>query len=54
MVVVWSIAHVDLDRLREWRPSNCGSSARMRSTVSMMFAPGSRKMMTITDGLPLT
>ena len=27
-----------------------GSCARMRSTVSMMLAPGWRKMMTVTDG----
>ena len=33
--------------------SNCGSTSRMWSTVSMIFAPGCRKMTTTTDGLPL-
>ena len=32
---------------------NCGSSARTRSTVSMMLAPGWRKMTISTAGLPL-
>ena len=31
---------------------SCGSSARTWSTVSMMLAPGWRKMMTRIDGLP--
>ena len=31
---------------------NCGSTSRTRSTVSTMFAPGWRKMYTITAGLP--
>ena len=31
---------------------SCGSVARMRSTVWMMLAPGSRQMMSRTDGLP--
>ena len=31
---------------------SCGIAARMRSTVSMMFAPGWRKMITRTEGLP--
>jgi len=32
---------------------NCGSSARMPSTVSMMFAPGWRLMMMMMAGWPL-
>jgi hypothetical protein len=32
---------------------SCGSSAMMRSTVSMMLAPGCRKMTTMTAGLRL-
>ena len=32
---------------------NCGSVARIRSTVSMMLAPGCRKIMISTAGLPL-
>ena len=32
-------------------PSIAASSARMRSTVSMILAPGWRKIITSTDGL---
>ena len=32
---------------------NCGSRARTRSTVSIMFAPGCRKTMTRTAGRPV-
>ncbi len=31
-----------------------GNACRMRSTVSIMFAPGWRKMISRTEGLPLT
>ncbi len=31
---------------------SCGSTARMRSTVSMMLAPGWRKMISRIAGLP--
>ena len=31
-----------------------GSRSRTRSTVPMMFAPGCRKMITMTDGFPFT
>jgi hypothetical protein len=34
--------------------SSCGMTARTRSTVSMMLAPGWRKMMMMTAGLPFT
>ena len=34
------------------RRCSCGSSSRMRSTVSMMLAPGCRKMISSTAGLP--
>ncbi len=33
---------------------SCGKRARTLSTVSMMLAPGWRKMITMTAGLPLT
>ena len=33
---------------------SAGIAARMRSTVSMMLAPGWRKIMMRTEGLPLT
>ena len=33
---------------------NVGSSASTRSTVSIIFAPGWRKMTSTMDGLPLT
>ena len=33
---------------------SCGSRPRIRSTVSMMLAPGDRKMTTITAVLPFT
>ena len=38
---------------REIEACNWGSSAATRSTVSMMFAPGCRKMITSTAGFPL-
>ena len=51
MVTVWSIATcTSIDCGME--AVICGRTARMRSTVSMMLAPGWRKMMTKTEGLP--
>src|SRR5580704_239426 len=51
IVMVWSIATcTSIDCGME--AVICGRIARMRSTVSMMFAPGWREMMTSTDGLP--
>ena len=44
MVVVRSSTTVEVDRRRESTACSCGSSARTRSTVSMMLAPGWRKM----------
>ena len=52
MVVVRSLA---TPRCKEGEMSvwSCGRSARMRSTVSIMFAPGWRKMASRTAGSPL-
>ena len=51
MVVVRSRTTVDVDALWESTPAARAAAARMRSTVSMMLAPGWRKMIMITDAL---
>ena len=53
MVVVRSDDHGQGRSPAESRPAAAGSSARTRSTVSMMLAPGWRKTMIRTAGLPL-
>src|SRR5260221_624424 len=49
MVVVRSMATLRCNE-GEMEARKRGSRARMRSTVSIMFAPGWRKMASITDG----
>ena len=53
MVAVRSIA-ISVSMAEGIEAFSCGSAARMRSTVSMMLAPGWRKIMMRTEGLPLT
>jgi len=52
IVVVWSTMVVSL-MPAGISACNCGRAALMPSTVVMMFAPGWRKMMSRTEGLPL-
>ena len=53
MVVVRSRT-TDILIAGEIEACNCGSAASTRSTVSMILAPGWRKMMIRTDGVPST
>ena len=52
MVRVWSMA-TRISIAGGMSALSWGSLARMRSTVSMILAPGWRKSMTSTEGLPL-
>ena len=53
MVVVWSMT-TSTSIAGEMAAFTRGSTSRTASTVLMMLAPGCRKMITITAGLPLT
>ena len=51
MVVVWSRTTVR-PMAEAMEAFNCGMAARMLSTVSRMFAPGSRKITIRAQGFP--
>ena len=53
IVVVRSITTLEIDRRRDRGLAAAATAAHTRSTVAMMFAPGCRKMMISTAGLPL-
>ena len=53
MVVVRS-STTDILIAGEIEACNCGSASITRSTVSMILAPGCRKMMIMTEGVPST
>jgi len=52
MVVVWSIGNGYVDGLRKLRPSTAERVARIRSTVSIILAPGLAENNDQHAGLP--